>query len=292
MKRISTLLLAVVMTVAMSISVFAAAPSPTLANISDGNATISYVGGTTYNGNNKISVTKVTSQDGNGKSQTVPSSGYTVYIDGKKTTSVTTAGTHTVEIRGTGQYNGTITKTITIKKAASKATVSATKTVNKASSSTQTSTVKVSNTNGQKVTYTSSNTKIATVDKNGKVTFKANVSGTVKITATVAASTNYNGKTLTKTFTLAKQSSTARVTQSVKSFKKTSSAKTVTISTSNTHGAKVTYSMSSKYASVNSTTGKVTFKRYAVRGTYKVTVKVAATGAYNATTKTVTIRIY
>lgn len=104
------------------------------------------------------------------------------------------AGTATLTIIGKGGYTGTISVPFTIEKAAQSITVKAADTsfvVGKATTITTT---------GAKgtVTYASSNTAIATVGKtDGKVTAKG--VGTVKITATAAATENYNAATKTVT---------------------------------------------------------------------------------------------
>ncbi len=101
---------------------------------------------------------------------------YTVeYVDN------TDAGTAFATITGKGAYIGTQTVSFTIEKASNVITV-ATTAVSKIGniSKTQTFTRAGAATSGT-VTYVSSNTKIATGDKNGKVTIKKNATGTVKI---------------------------------------------------------------------------------------------------------------
>ncbi|MCC8138304.1 MAG: Ig-like domain-containing protein, partial [Clostridiales bacterium] len=111
----------------------------------------------------------------------------------------TNAGTATVTITGKGNYTGTAKATFTIAKASQTITV-------KAGASTvaagATTTVKVSGAVGA-VTYTSSNTSVATVSSSGVVTAKK--PGTVTITVKAAGTTNYNaaGKTVTVKVTLA-----------------------------------------------------------------------------------------
>ena len=107
----------------------------------------------------------------------------------------TYAGTAAVTITGIGNYKGSITATFTIKKADQ--TI---KTKAAASSIAVGRTTTVSTTgNKGSVTYKSSNTTIATVAKStGKVTAKK--VGTVKITATSAATDNF--KSASKTVTI------------------------------------------------------------------------------------------
>ena len=106
----------------------------------------------------------------------------------------TYAGTATVTITGIGNYEGTVTATFTIKKAAQTMTAKA------AASSIavgKTTTVSITGAKGTK-SFKSSDISIATVDKStGKLTAKK--VGTVKITATSAATSNFNAASKTVT---------------------------------------------------------------------------------------------
>ena len=104
------------------------------------------------------------------------------------------AGTATVTITGKGNYTGTKTATFKINKAAQSITAKATATSIAVG---KTTTVSITGAKGTK-SFKSPDTTIATVDvKRGKVTAKK--VGTVKITATSAATSNYNAASKTVT---------------------------------------------------------------------------------------------
>lgn len=103
----------------------------------------------------------------------------------------TNAGTATMEVTGKGNYSEGRTFTFPIRKATQ--TISATTEVVKGYSAIGTKTgLNVSGIKGgAKVTYSSNDTKVATVSSNGAVTIKG--AGQAKITIKAAATTNYNG---------------------------------------------------------------------------------------------------
>ena len=139
-----------------------------------------------------------------------------------------------------------------------------------------------------KLTYKSSNTKVAIVDSKGKVTLKGVGSATgdykaasTKVTIKVAKGTpTIKVKTTSKTLkvaTVKKKAQKIALGASVNSkgkmsFKKVSGNKAIT---------------------VNTKTGTLTVKKGLKKGTYKVKVQITskATGSYNAGKKTVTVTV-
>ena len=104
------------------------------------------------------------------------------------------AGTATVTVTGIGKYEGTISKNFRINKAAQ--SITANYALYRIAVS-KTTTVSIFGAMGTK-SFKSSNTGIATVDaRTGKVTGKK--AGTVKITATSAATANFNSASMTVT---------------------------------------------------------------------------------------------
>ncbi|MCD7843098.1 MAG: Ig-like domain-containing protein [Clostridiales bacterium] len=109
----------------------------------------------------------------------------------------TNAGAATVTVTGIGDYTGTATAEFTISKARQTGTASA------GSSSIyagKTTTITASTTGDGTITYTSSDTSVATVTSGGKVTGKK--PGTVKITVKAASSGNYKAASKTVKITV------------------------------------------------------------------------------------------
>ena len=154
---------------------------------------------------------------------------------------------------------------------------------------------------GGKVTYTSSNTKVATVNKSsGQVTIRG--AGTAKITVNAAASDNYNAakaKAVTITVNKAANPMTVKAkTATVKSSalsKKSQTLKVGKVLTVKKAQGTVTYKKTdgSKNITINSKTGAVTLKKGMAKGTYSVKVKVTAAGKgnYKSGNKTVTFKV-
>lgn len=147
-----------------------------------------------------------------------------------------------------------------------------------------------------KLTYKSSNTKVATVDKNGKVTVKA--VGNAKITISAASSSNYNAASKTVTIKVTKPAPTIKVkttSATVKYANLKKKAQTVALGASVNSKGTLTYQKvsGSSVITVNKKTGALSVRKGTKKGTYKVKVRVkaAAKGKYNAGTKDVTVSI-
>ncbi|MCD7884658.1 MAG: leucine-rich repeat protein [Lachnospiraceae bacterium] len=143
----------------------------------------------TYDGTAK----KPTVEVKNGSETLAAGTDYTVSYSNN-----TNAGTATVTVKGKGNYEGSITKTFTIKKASQTLTAKAAASTVKAGKTTQ-----ITASGKGNITYSSGSTSIATVSSSGVVTAKK--PGTVKITVKAAGNSNYNAasKTVTIKVTLA-----------------------------------------------------------------------------------------
>ena len=144
----------------------------------------------------------------------------------------------------------------------------------------------------ESVTYTSSNTKIATVTNKGVV--KGVKAGTATITVTAKAGSEK--ATAKAKITVKKLANPMTVKASAKTLKASAlkkKAQTVSaIKVSKAQG-KVTYTKKSGKFAVNKSNGKITVKKGTKKGKYsvKVAVKAAGNAKYNASTKTVTVKI-
>lgn len=147
------------------------------------------------------------------------------------------------------------------------------------------------------LTYKSSNTKIATVDRKGKVTIKA--AGTVKITINAKATSTYKAATAkVLTIKIAKKAPTIKTKIGTKNLSYNAlkkKAQVFTLGTSVNSKGTLTYKKlsGSRAVSVNSKTGKLTVKKGLRKGTYrvKVQIKSAAKGNYTAGSRTVTVTV-
>jgi hypothetical protein len=214
----------------------------------------------------------------------------------------------TVDKNGKVTIKGAGTATITVKAAATSTVKAATSktvkiTVNKAAQSITLNKTSYSKTYGNaafslgakaqgKLSYTSSNKKVATVDANGKVTIKG--AGTATITVKAATTSNYEAaKNKTVKVTVAKASQTITAKKSTASYKASALAKkaqTFTIGASAKTAVSYKVASGSKYISV-SKAGVVTVKKGTKAGTYKITVTAAANTNYKAATKTITVTV-
>ena len=146
------------------------------------------------------------------------------------------------------------------------------------------------------MTYKSSNTKVATVDRKGKVTIKA--AGTVKITITAKATSSYKAATKTLTVKVAKAAPVLKTKISSRNISYNAlrkKAQVFTLGASVSSKGKLTYAKTagSSAFTVNKTNGKITVKKGLKKGTYKIKVKISAkaTAKYNAGTKTVLVTV-
>ena len=188
------------------------------------------------------------------------------------------AGTATAKITGKGNYSGTASKTFTISKKAQSVTVTNTK-ISVAMGKTAKMGAKASA--GGKLTYTSSNTSIATVSSTGVITPKK--VGTVTITANAAATTNYAAasKKVAVTVTQGTQAITA-------SNKGVVLNKTASIGAKTSGNGKLTYKSSNTSIATVSSTGVITGKKV---GTAKITISAAKTTNFKAASKTITVTV-
>lgn len=146
------------------------------------------------------------------------------------------------------------------------------------------------------LSYKTSNSKVATVDKYGKVTIKG--VGTAKITVTAKETDTYKKAVKTITVKVAKGTPTVTAKVTSKTLKYTSVKKK---SQSFSLGAAVNSKGTLSYKktsgtsaiTVNSKTGKIYVKKGLKKGTYKVKIQIraAARGYYNAGSKTVTVTV-
>jgi len=115
----------------------------------------------------------------------------------------TNAGTATVKITGIGQYQGTVTKTFTIKKADPVLAFANTSVSKKTTDSSFTNTL--TKTTDGTVTFSSSNTSVATVNSSsGQVTIKG--TGNAIITANAAEGNNYKAGSASYSLTVSARS--------------------------------------------------------------------------------------
>ena len=221
------------------------------ANMSGATAKAAITAGATWSSNN----TKVATVDANGN------------VTGKA------AGTATIKVVAgsiSATYKVTVTKAATtvqtVKATSVKLNVAA-RTMNVNETYQLTSTVAPTNTTNKGVTYTSSNTKVATVDATGKVTAKA------EGTATITVKTNDgSNKSATCTVTVKNVKVTSiKLNATSKSIKVNTSFKlTVTVNPTNATVKKVTYTSSNTKVATVDANGNI---KAIGAGTAYITVK-------------------
>lgn len=215
-------------------------------------------------------------------------------VDGNGNVTIKGIGTAQITINAAadGSYlSASKTVTINVAKGTQVITTSKTSyTVNKGSKA-----FKLGTKAAGKVTYKSSNTKVATVDKYGKVTIKG--LGTAKITIKATATSTYNAGSKTVTVKVVKPAPTIKTKKTSATMKAAAlkkKAQTLSIGATASSKGKVSYKKvsGSKQLTV-SKAGKVTVKKGTKKGTYKITVKIsaAAKGNYRAGSKNVTVTV-
>ena len=150
----------------------------------------------------------------------------------------------------------------------------------------ETFTNKATTTGNGAITYSSSDTNVASVNSStGEVTVKG--AGTATITATAAATSTYGAASATYTVTINKANRT--ITFANASVTKTYGDVNFTNVATKTGDGTIVYSSSdTNVASVNSSTGEVTVKG---AGTATITATAAATSTYGAASATYTVTI-
>ena len=141
------------------------------------------------------------------------------------------------------------------------------------------------------LTYSSSNKKVVTVDKNGKVTIKG--AGNAVITIKAKATDEYKAATKKVKITINQAKQTIKVSVSGKTYKVNDlkkKKKTFNINASAKTSLTYTVEGSTKYISV-SKKGVVTVKKGAKKGTYKIIVTAKSSTNYKSATKTITIKV-
>ena len=237
--------------------------------------TISPTSATIYMGETKTFTATLTPPTASNKNVTWSSSNTnvaTVDQNGKVTPKAN--GTTTITVR-TNDGNYTASAQVTVKTKVTGITVSPTSaTINMGETKTFTATISPSTASNKTVNWTSSNTNVATVDSNGKVTPKAN--GTTTITATSAenssikASATVTVQTKVTGVTISPTSATINMGET-KTF-------TATISPSTASNKNVNWTSSNTNVATVDSTGKVTPK---ANGTATIT----ATSAENSSIK-------
>lgn len=141
----------------------------------------------------------------------------------------------------------------------------------------------ITSSNGS-VTYSSSNTSVATVNSLGKVT--AVSAGTATITANVAATSSYNAGSAQYTVTVTRKTPTLTFATSTKSM---TVGDTYTQTATYSGDGTVSYTSSNtSVATVNSSTGLVTAK---AAGTTTITATSTQTTTYSSATATYTVTV-
>ena len=194
------------------------------------------------------------------------------------------AGTASVKITFMGNYTGTKTASYKINKAKQTITVGNAQT--EVGIDQPDYNLKVSlKYSGAKVTYSSSDTSVASVSSDGTVSVKKQ--GTTTITIKAASTSNVESATKTIKLTVTKPQQT--VTSKYSKYTRNPGSPAFTITGVKTDGdGKISYKSSDTSVATVSSSGKVTIKG---AGTAVITITASETASYAAGSKTVTINV-
>ena len=189
----------------------------------------------------------------------------------------TNAGTATITITGKGKFGGSRTKTFTINKANITPSVSIS---NWTYGNTASNPSVLGNSGNGTVTYTYTGTVNGGTSNGYNSTTKPTNAGSYKVTASVAASNNYNGGSCEKTFTINRANISPSVTMSDWTYGSTASNPSVS---GNTGNGTVTYTYK---GTVNggANNGYNSSTKPTNAGSYTVTASIPQTNNYNSNT--------
>ena len=195
-------------------------------------------------------------------------------------------GTATVTVTGVDDYTGTVTRTFEILDPSAGTVSKETQTITAADVTKTYGNAAFSlgaKTSGNgKLSYSSANTAVVTVDSTGKITIKG--AGTAKITITAASTAEYYAASKTITVTVNK----AAQTVTASNFTKTYGNAAFSIGAKTNGGGKLTYKSDKTAVAAVDSAGKVTIKG---AGTAKITISAAATANYKAASKVITVTV-
>ena len=188
-------------------------------------------------------------------------------VDSKGKVTAKAAGTATITVK-TADGNKTATCRVTVTVPVTSVKLNKTGiTLSKGKTFALTATISPANASNKKVTWTSSNTKAATVDAKGKITAKGKGSATITVT------TADGKKKATCKVTVTVPVSSVKLNKTVLTLDKgKTSTLTATVSPSDASNRKVTWTSSNAKVATVDSNGKVTAKG---KGTATITVKTA-----------------
>lgn len=200
------------------------------------------------------------------------------------------AGTATVTVTGKDKCYDKALKTFTISEAAPTLRFASASISKKTTDGAFTNSL-TKKTDGT-ISYSSSNTSVATVSSTGQVTIKG--SGTAKITATASQGKNYNSGSASYTLNVQAQSTgdtvvRATITATNITKKYSAKAQSFSLKVKTNSDAKLTYKSSDKKVKIGKT-GKVTLPKNYV-GKFTVTINAAQTSRYTAASKKITVTV-